>query len=129
MRVRKDIVSSNQPDLDSDCNILWAKIQLQNKKIMLIGSFYMPHRCNNTKQELNKFLTTITRSSKQKQTILCGDFNCPDISWEISNVDTGSPDRSTEQTLIDVTESAQLTQVHNSSTRESKLLDLVKILQ
>ena len=30
--VRKDIVSSNQPDLDSDCEILWAKIQLQNKK-------------------------------------------------------------------------------------------------
>ena len=30
--VRKDIVSSNQPDLDSDCEILWAKIQLQNKQ-------------------------------------------------------------------------------------------------
>ena len=26
--VRKDIVSSNQPALDSDCEILWAKIQL-----------------------------------------------------------------------------------------------------
>ena len=82
LRVRKDIVSSNQPDLDSDCNILWAKRQLQNKKIMLIGSFYMPHRCNNTKQELNKSLTTIAKSSKQKQIILCGDFNCPDISWK-----------------------------------------------
>ena len=29
--VRKDIVSSNQPDIDSDCEIMWAKIQLQNK--------------------------------------------------------------------------------------------------
>ena len=66
-----------------------------------------------------------TRSSKQKQIILCGDFNCPDISWEIGNVNTYSPDRSTQQSLIDVTESAQLTQVHNSSTIESKLLDLV----
>ena len=92
---------------------------------MQIGSFYMPHRCYETIQELNKSLTTITRSSKQKQIILCGDFNCPDISWEIGNVNTCSPDQSTQQSLIDVTESAQLTQVHNSSTRESKLLDLV----
>ena len=85
----------------------------------------MPHRCNNTIQELDKSLTTITRSSKQKQTILCGDFNCPDISREMGNVNTCSPDRSTQQSLIDVTESAQLTQVHNSSTRESKLFDIV----
>ena len=85
----------------------------------------MPHRCNKTIQELNKSLTTITRSSKQKQIILCGDFNCPDISCEIGKVNTCNPDRSTQQSLIDVTESAQLTQVHNSSTRESKLLDIV----
>ena len=135
--MRKDIVSSNQPDLNSDCEILWAKIQLKNKtkqnktkqnktKNMLIGSFYMPQRCNKTTQELNKSITTTTTTStKQKQIILCGDFNCPDISWEIGNVNTCSPDRSTQQSLIDVTESAQLTQVHNSSTRESKLLDLV----
>ena len=85
----------------------------------------MPHRCNKTIQELNKSLTTITRSSKQKQIILCGDFNCPDMSWETGNVNTCSPDRSTQQSLIDVTESAQLTQVHNSSIRKTKLLDLV----
>ena len=117
--MRKDVLSCNQPD----CEILWAKIQLQNKtKNMLIGSFYMP---NKAIQELNKSLTTVTRSSKQKQIILCGDFNCPDISWEIGNVNTCSPYRPTQQSLNDVTESAQLTQVHNSSTKESKLLDLV----
>ena len=85
----------------------------------------MPHRRNKTIQELNKSLTTITRNSKQKQRILCWDFNCLDISWDIGNVNTCRPDRSTQQTLSYVTESAQLTQVHNSSTRESKLLDLV----
>ena len=93
--------------------------------LIVIGSFYMPHQCNKTLQELNISLTTITRNSKQKQLILCGDFNCPDISWEIGNINTCSPDRSTQQSIIDVTESAQLMQVHNSSTRESKLLDLV----
>ena len=92
---------------------------------MLIGSFYKPHRCNKTIQELNKSLTTISRNSKPKRLILCGDFNCPDISWEIGNVNTCSPDRSTQQSLIEVTENAQLTQIQNSSTRESKLLNLV----
>ena len=39
--VRKDIVSSNQPDLDSDCEILWAKIQLQNNKKK--GNWFLLH--------------------------------------------------------------------------------------
>ena len=41
------------------------------------------------------------------------------------NVNTCSPDRSTQQSDINVTESAQLTQVHNRSYGKRKLLDLV----
>ena len=74
------------------CEIMWAQILLQKQtKNYIIRSYYTPHRCKKTIQEFYKSLITITRNSKQKQIILCGDFNSPDISWEIGNLNTCNP--------------------------------------
>jgi len=37
--VRKDTVSSNQPELNSDCEPLWVTYNLKTTNI-LVGSFY-----------------------------------------------------------------------------------------
>eukprot|EP00745_Piridium_sociabile_P040062 TRINITY_DN76314_c0_g1_i2.p1 TRINITY_DN76314_c0_g1~~TRINITY_DN76314_c0_g1_i2.p1 ORF type:complete len:1167 (+),score=240.29 TRINITY_DN76314_c0_g1_i2:25-3525(+) len=123
--VHKDIVSSAEPDLDTDCEVLWVKIQLRKKKELLIGSFYMPHRQERDIQELNKSLEKATPANKPRQLILCGDFNCPDVNWENGTTTPGAPQRQVQEALVDATASAQLTQVHAEPTRGPNILSLV----
>ena len=83
---------------------------------------YYSHREQKHLDELQKSLTKIS-NHKISNIILAGDFNCPDIRWDILTV-TG-PDRETQQGLVDITEAFNLTQIHNLPTREENLLDLV----
>ena len=76
--IHSEITAIEQPDLVSNCETAWAKLKLQSNKDLYVGSFYMPHRNPNDLDELNQSLSKINQSG-QKQVILGGDFNCPDI--------------------------------------------------
>ena len=68
-------------DYDSDCEIIWVKIQLKKAKEVHICSFYMPHRDLNI---LSEFEKSVQKANPQgsRNIIICGDFNCPDINWD-----------------------------------------------
>ena len=57
--------------------------------------------------------------------ILTGDFNCPDINWNLCTIDQGAHDRQVQQDLVDTSAQAQLTQVLDHPTREENILYLV----
>ncbi|XP_070203496.1 uncharacterized protein [Littorina saxatilis] len=118
--VHKSLVSTAQPDLDTECELIWTQIHLERNKDLLIGCFYMPHRNDTDLTELDKSLQKINTSKKQKHTVLTGDFNCPDIDWNSGTVPPSAPDRQAQQTLVDLTSSAALTQVHHDNTREDR---------
>ena len=121
--VNKDIISEEQPDLITKCEIEWVKIKTRNNKDMLISSYYMPHRNKHDIQELEKSLELATNTNN-KNIILAGDFNCPDIDWDNMATKPGN-DRDIQQQLIDVTNTAGLTQIHEQPTRGENMLDLV----
>jgi hypothetical protein len=52
--VHKSIISIEQPEIITDCEIEWVKIKLQKYKDLFIGCFYMPHRNLKDTQELDK---------------------------------------------------------------------------
>jgi hypothetical protein len=37
-----DILSSEQPELDTDCEIIWAKVDIIGVKSIYIGAYYKP---------------------------------------------------------------------------------------
>jgi hypothetical protein len=41
--VHNDIIAVENPELVTNCELEWVKIQLKDRKELLIGSFYMPH--------------------------------------------------------------------------------------
>ncbi|MCS5550755.1 MAG: reverse transcriptase domain-containing protein [Gammaproteobacteria bacterium] len=120
--VHKSITSMEQPTYITDGEIEWVNIKIKNNKDLLVGSYYMPHREQRHLEELNKSLNKIDQHNK-KNIILTGDFNCPNIRWDLSTAN--GPDREIQQELIDIMGSNNLTQIHNSPTREGNLLDLV----
>ena len=83
----------------------------------------MPQRNNKDIYELQRSLELV-KGDKDRHIILCGDFNCPNIDWSTSTVDQAAPDKAIQQALIDISVTFNLTQVNQSSTRESNLLDL-----
>lgn len=42
--VHKDIISEEQPDYVTECEIEWVKVHLKGKKVLFINSFYMHQR-------------------------------------------------------------------------------------
>ncbi|KAK3097032.1 hypothetical protein FSP39_005743 [Pinctada imbricata] len=72
--------------------------------------------------ELKKSLDIIDLNNVTNK-ILTGDFNCPDINWNLQTAK--GPEREIQQGLADIMSANNLTQIHEHPTREDNLLDLV----
>jgi hypothetical protein len=117
--VRNEIISVEQPDLVTNWEIIWVEIQLKGKKKLLIGSFYMPHRNMNCVEELEKSLNMTVQ--RNKNIMLTGDFNCPDINRETMAVNANASDRAVQTKIMDLTIQFQLSQIHETPKRENNL--------
>ena len=79
------IISYEIPDLDIDCEIIWAGLHHTRSKPLYLAILYKP--TNTTSQPLvavassyNKLIALQMRSSPN--IIIGGDFNLPDVDWE-----------------------------------------------
>ena len=113
--IHTDITAIEQPDFVSDCENVWAKLNLKSNKDLYVGSFYMSHRNPDDINQLNHSLSMINRNGP-KQILLGGDFNCPDINWEINATQENCPDRNVQNALLDMTSDHDLTQIHIEPT-------------
>ena len=84
----------------------------------------MPHRCQADLTDLEKSLQ-ITGKHSGKEVFFAGDFNCPDIDRDTAAVALSAAGRHLQQTLVDLTLTAQLTQIHEEPTRNGNTIDLV----
>ena len=122
--IHNSLISMEHPEYVTDCEIAWASIKLKGNKDMLVGSFYMPHRNATTVEQLENSLKKID-TNKFQNTIICGDFNCPDINWETLAIGKRAQDKEIQQNVIDTMNNALLTQIHEEPTRELNMLDLI----
>jgi hypothetical protein len=114
--------------LDTNCEVLWRKLNICGSKPLHIGCYYRPTDRNiNNVHELN---TSLDKLPKQGQSLpnilLTGDFNVPDINWEKMTIKP-DPQYGTElnTTMIDTFAEHNLTQVNPHPTRMGNRLDLV----
>ena len=98
-----------------------GKSKNEKQQDLLVGSFYMPHREQKHLDELSKSLENIENHNITN--IILTDFNCLDIRWDTQTA--CGPDREIQQGLADLMGANNLTQIHDSPTRENNLLDLV----
>ena len=80
--VRKHYDMTLLPDLETNCEILWAKVQISASKSLTLGCFYRPPDSKiSTSEELVKYLDLMPKKSNQT-IVLGGDFNLPGIDWD-----------------------------------------------
>ena len=125
---KNDLVLTHRPDLDAECEVVWAQLQIQGAKSIFIGSFYRPPNGANGLDELNLSISKIFKNNVSPNIWLGGDFNLGDINWSCNNIHKYATNGPLCEQLLGMTTEYNLTQMISEPTHHTEdsdsLLDL-----
>ena len=88
------------PDLETNCEILWAEVQISASKSLTLGCFYRPPDSKiSTSEDFVKSLDLMPKNSNQT-IVLGGDFNLPGIDWDNGVVNPKAANKSQGELLL-----------------------------
>ena len=117
--VRNTICATRRADLENDTELLWIEISHTTGQLVL-GVFYRPP--NSDREYLTSLQNSLALIPDAQNIILCGDFNLPNINWEVNSPTSPSPLASL---LCDISSNSSLQQLVVDPTRGNNTLDLV----
>ena len=87
---KRDLLCTETPELDTNCEIVWCKMNIIGCRTLYLGSFYRPPDKidNDYLEEFNSSLFRIM-STGNAHVLVGGDFNCGDIEWSHIKVPQG----------------------------------------
>ncbi len=105
---------------------VWCDVKLSNSDNLLIGGIYRSPNCTSDNNDnLNLFLKQLNMSS---HTLICGDFNFPEINWNLLTSSKSEEHKSTKF-LTAVQDTFLFQQVdkptHFRANQEPSLIDLI----
>ena len=116
--VSQRLVVSEQPQLSTNCEIVWAKVQVVGAKPLLIAAYYRPLEHDQVSAEELK--NSLTRVDPTKHHVwVLGDFNYPKLDWEENQpiIKQNCPNRESYLDFVSTTEDNCLTQMVSEHTR------------
>ena len=124
--VRNTFVATEQKELQTDCEILWVKLELEGYKSLYIASYYRNQEGDSHSfEELRKSLEHV--SQLKGDVWVLGDLNFPDISWSEEHVPSVKPGYSFPklyEDFINTLDDCNLEQMVSKPTRGKNTLDL-----
>lgn len=123
---KRDLLCTEIPELNTDCEIVWCKLNIIGCKTLYLGSFYRPPDKIDTQylEQLSMSLGRIV-TNRNAHILVGGDFNCGDIEWSKMQVPPGVQKRQTQNQLLELVTEHCLSQVIDIPTRQDKTLDLL----
>ena len=116
-----------QPDLDSESEIIWAKIDIPGFRNVYVCSFYRPPK--NDQNSIDGLKDSLSKVPRTSHIWALGDFNLPHIDWETDQITHNCPCRSVYEAFIDTINDFSLEQVVKEPTRDTNILDLFLLNQ
>ena len=78
--VKSNLVTTEQSQLKTDCEIIWIKLDIKGCKPLFVASYYRPHESDiHSITELEKSLSMANKLKENK--LVFGDFNLPKFDW------------------------------------------------
>ena len=78
--VRNSLICTEQPDFQTNCELIWIKLEVVGAQPLFIGAYYKPKE--DYMDSLVEFRQSLEQISKKKGNIwLLGDFNMPKLNW------------------------------------------------
>ena len=125
--VSQKLVVSEQPQLSTNCEIVWAKVHVQvvGAKPLLIATFYWPSEQDQVSTEELKKSLALVHPSKHHVWVM-GDFNYPKLDWEDNQpiLKQNCPNQQAYLDFVSTIDDNCLTQMVCEPTREGNILDL-----
>ena len=121
--VTKQLISDPVPELETDYEILWVKMNLVGVNSLLVRAFYRAHlQDDKAIEQLNLSLQGLNRCNATVW--LAGDFNALHIDWSIPGIIQHSPQATIHKELLMVIQDHGLENVVLEPTRGKNILDL-----
>ena len=123
--IKNTLISEPVPELQTDCEIVWARINLVGAKTLYLSSYYHPKTSD--EQSILEFQHSMERATRihNAMFIIGGDFNFPGWNWKdkVLKPDTSNP--SIHYKFADILDDHGLIQMVEEPTRGTNILDLV----
>ncbi|XP_072036924.1 uncharacterized protein [Amphiura filiformis] len=127
---KENIISVENPEYDSDCEITWCTIEFARSGKLRLGSFYRTP--NGGTEPLEKLQDSVNKvlsksGTKHENILLCGDFNLPDIDWDALCTKPDSKRKALHNTALELLGELPLIQLVTVVTRQASqnCLDLI----
>ncbi|XP_053398333.1 uncharacterized protein LOC123552572 [Mercenaria mercenaria] len=120
--ISKHLISQEEPELKTNCNLSWAKITIKGAKDIYIGTYYKPHE--NDEDSLTELWSSLSKVPQDSTIWLLGDFNLPDIDWSSEVPKSKCRFKEMYEDFIDRINSFNLQQMVKIPTRNENILDL-----
>ena len=118
-----DLIASHRVNLDEQCEIIWAQIEIVGSKSILVGAFYRPPESGSDVLDHLQSSLFYIDTSKNHSIWLGGDFNLSHMNWDTQSTLRNCPKPGLCRSLIDINE-VSLDQVVRQPTRGNNILDL-----
>ncbi|XP_038074867.1 uncharacterized protein LOC119742770 [Patiria miniata] len=127
LAIKSNLMAKEEPDLNTNCESVWASIHIKGNPTLYLGAFYRRHFGSTATNQvyLKELDAAISKLTNNCQIILAGDFNLPDVDWVKTYFTPGGRYPALSKQMIDIAQDHNLHQVVTSPTREDNILDLV----
>lgn len=123
--VKDEFDCEDVPELDAECELIWAKIKLIGNGTLYVCSYYRNHVSD--EESIISFETSAQRacSIRNASIIIGGDFNFPGWDWTANALKPGSAYPSLHNRFSEILANNSLTQLVQEPTRKANILDLL----
>ena len=123
LAINSDYVSSCEPELDSNCELVWAKLQIAGQKTLHLGSYYRPNASDS--DSLKQLQGSLDKLGHNTDVILAGDMNFPGWDWPNKCLKTTACNAALHLQFGNLLDDHNLEQIVEEPTRGNNILDLI----
>ena len=123
--IHNKYISSVVSELDDECEMIWAKMEVKGCKTLYVCSYYRPSVCD--EESLQIFSRSIEKFCNTNNGIIIigGDFNFPGWNWKQHHLKDNTPYPQLHQDFMSTLNDCALTQLIEEPTRHENTLDLM----
>ena len=122
--LKDDIIALKQTELETDCKIVWTKLEAAGYEAVFVASYYRPHENDKySLAELQKSLAIICNTTVSHVWI-GGDFNLPGYDWKTNDLKKGCHQPKPTRSFLDMISENGLVQIVEDPTFFENTLDL-----
>ena len=123
--VKNNYIATATPELQTECEIVWCKLELVGHKAIYLCSYYNPRTSN--EESINQLGKSLERAASIKYAflVIAGDFNLPGWDWKGNTLKSNTQYPSIHHKFTEILDDNELTQIVEEPTRGTNILDLI----